>query len=278
MAEQPETETTTSTPTQAQAQTQARESFVRRHFISECRDSRIVVETHLSPAMRRIYRRHFDGLSRSVYLLRYYSRIARGNAVESTLSKEIIALMEEVNENLHKKIRAAEQIIAKNKIKATKPQFERVNATIIDPLANRFLQSINIAQELEEKLSALWLGCVLDDDQHREATQEIENELRGIQGKCRTISMGLRDRVRAQRAPAEPNAGIDIDVAESHEDEANQAELGFVDDAESVEKTTKKPRKSAKDAAVSADSDAENGEEIESSKPIETEIPADIAA
>lgn len=270
MAEQ--TVTTASTPTQP------RDTYVRKHFISECRDSRIVVETYLSPAMRRIYRRHFDGLSRSVYLLRYYSRIARGNAVESTLTREIIALMDAVNENLHKKIRAAEQIIAKNKIKATKPQFERVNVTIIDPLANRFLQSINLAQDLEEKLSALWLACVLDEDQHREATQDIENELRGIQGKCRTISIGLRDRVRAQRAPSEPNPGIDLDAAESHEDEANQADPGMDEDAESVEKTTKKSRKSAKDAAVRADSDADNSEDTKSSEIIENEIPEEIAA
>ena len=227
--------------------------------------------------MRRIYRRHFDGLSRSVYLLRYYSRIARGNAVESTLTREIIALMDAVNENLHKKIRAAEQIIAKNKIKATKPQFERVNATIIDPLANRFLQSINLAQDLEEKLSALWLACVLDDDQHREATQDIENELRGIQGKCRTISIGLRDRVRAQRAPVEPNPAL-ISTQRKAMKTKRIKPIWYGWDAESVEKTTKKSRKSAKDAAVRADSDADNSEDTKSSEIIENEIPEEIAA
>ena len=90
---------------QTETRTNPRNRFIRRHFISECRDSRIVVETHLSPTMQRIYRRHFDGLSRAVYMIRYYSRIARGNAVESTLTKEIIALMDEVNENLQEKNR-----------------------------------------------------------------------------------------------------------------------------------------------------------------------------
>ncbi len=255
MAEQTETQTPTTT---------TRERIARRHFISECRDSRIVVETHLSPRMRIIYRRHFDGLSRSVYLLRYYSRIARGNAVESSLTKEIIALMDEVNENLKKKITVAEQILAKNNVKVTKTEFDKVNVTIIDPLANRFLQSINIAQELDQKLSALWLGCVLDDEQRTKATQEIENELRGIQGKCRAISIGLRDRVRAQRNPVEPASGIDIDEAETREDEAAELEQGEI--AESAEKITsgRKSRKSAKDDAVSVESDG-NTEDIKSS-------------
>lgn len=249
MAEQ--TETNTQSPN-----TPTRDRIARRHFISECRDSRIVVETHLSPNMQRIYRRHFDGLSRSVYLLRYYSRIARGNAVESSLSKEIIALMDGVNENLKKKIAVADQIIEKNHVKVTKTQFDKVNATIIDPLANRFLQSINIAQGLDEKLSVLWLACILDDDQRTKATQEIESELRGVQGKCRAISIGLRDRVRAQRTPSGQASGIDLAEAESHEDEAGEAELGVV---ESVEKTSaiKKTRKSAKDDAVGVEPDVD---------------------
>jgi RNAse (barnase) inhibitor barstar len=224
--------------------------------------------------MRLIYRRHFDGLSRSVYLLRYYSRIARGNAVESSLTKEIIALMDEVNENLKKKITVAEQILAKSNVKVTKTEFDKVNVTIIDPLANRFLQSINIAQELDQKLSALWLACVLDDEQRTKATQEIENELRGIQGKCRAISIGLRDRVRAQRTPIDASSGIDIIEAETKEDEAAELELG--ETAESAEKTTtgRKPRKSSKEDAVSVELDTDNTEDIKSSEVIEEEIAA----
>lgn len=267
MAEQTETTNTTT-----------RDRNIRRHFISECRDSRIVVETHLSPDMRRIYRRHFDGLSRSVYLLRYYSRIARGNAVESSLTKEIITLMDNVNENLKKKITIAEQILEKNGVKVTNTEFDKVNVTIIDPLANRFLKSINIAQELNQKLKALWLACVLDDDQRMEAMQEIEKELRGIQGRCRAISIGLRDRVRAQRNPVEPASGIDIDEAETREDEAAVLELGEI--AESAEKTTsgRKSRKSAKDDAVSIESDVDNTEDIKSPEIEDDEIPVEIAA
>jgi hypothetical protein len=267
MAEQPETTTPAN-----------RDRLIRRHFISECRDSRIVVETHLSPTMQRIYRRHFDRLSRSVYLLRYYARIARGNAVESSLTKEIIALMDEVNENLKKKIGVAEQILVKSTIKVSKTAFAKVNVTIIDPLANRFLQSINIAQELDQKLSALWLACVLDDEQRTKAIQEIENELQGIQGKCRAISIGLRDRVRAQREPIEPASGINITEAEIKEDEAAELELGAV--VESAEKTTtgKKSRKSAIDDGIDVEPNADNTEYIKFSETVGKETAEEIAA
>lgn len=253
MGEQTETKTTT-----------ARNRVVRRNFISECRESRIVVPVQLSQGMQRIYRRHFDRLSRAVFLFRYYSRIARGNAVESTLSKEIIALMDEANENLKKKIGVADQLLQKNEVKVTKAQFDKVNVTIIDPLANRFLQSIVLAQELNEKLSALWLACVLDDDQHTKAERDIENELRGIKDKCTTISFGVRDRVNAQRTPIEQNTGIDIAEAETGEDRTEPGIEDVTENAEIVEKTTtgRKARKSSKEDAAAVEIEAEIAEDI----------------
>lgn len=226
-----------------------RDSYIRRNFISECMDSRIVVEAHLSPNIRRIYRRHFDGLSRAVYLIRFYSRISRVNGVENSLIKEIGTLMDEVNENLRKKITVAEHILANNKIKVTIPQFEKLNVTIIDPLANRFLQTIKMAQDLDEKLSSLWLACVLDDEQRIKAMVEIESELRSIQGKSRTISLGLRDRVRSQRSTSEQTIEADsADIAAASTDEGELDEE-TAETNKTIEETasTRKPRKTSKD-------------------------------
>lgn len=246
MAENTETITTT------------RNNPIRRRFISECRDNCIVVETHLSPNIRRIYRRHFDGFSRAVYMIRYYSRIARENAVESLLTKEIAGFLDEANDNIQKKIAVADQMLAKNKVKTGKPQFEKMNVTIIDPLSNRFLQCINNANEFNEKLTALWLACALDDEQRSKAMSDIETELRSIQEKSRTISIGLMDRVKSQQAP------IKIDEAEVEEDKADKFEP---DEAPvGIEKTTatRKPKKSGTDDVVS---DQDNNASI---KPAET--------
>jgi len=225
------------------------DGYMRRNFISECRDSRIVVEAYFSPNIRRIYRRHFDGLSRAVYLLRFYSRTSRINGVENSLTKDISDLMDEVNESLRKKITVAEHILVNNNIKVTTSQFEKLNVTIIDPLANRFLQTIKMAQDLDEKLSSLWLACVLDDEQRMKAMAEIENELRGIQGKSRTISLGLRDRVRLQRSTNEQAIEADNNLIAAASTDEGELDEEITETNKIIEETasTRKPKKTSKE-------------------------------
>jgi hypothetical protein len=172
---------------------------IREDFINKCNDSRIEVEANLSPRMRQIFRRHFDGFSRAVYLLRYYSRVVREAGVESILIKEIMDSLSEVNQDLKEKIQVADRLLGKENVKAKIQKFEVLHVTIIDPVANHFLKIFVVAQELDDKLSALWLSCIIDDSQRTKALKEIESGLRSIQGKGRVISMGLRDRARAQR-------------------------------------------------------------------------------
>lgn len=216
------------------------ENIGRRNFISECRDSRIIVQANLSPRMRRIYRRHFDGFSRSAYLIRYYSRIVRENGIEAQLVTEITASINGVNENLEKKIAVANQILANNNIQIKEAQFEAFNVTIIDPLANLFLQTFTVAQNLEKKLSALWLACVLDETNHQAAINDIETELQGIQSKSRTLSLGLRDRVRAQRTSNEQSAETDTDITAVVEDETGEASATESDNNSVSSRRTKK--------------------------------------
>jgi len=252
------------------------DGYIRRNFISECRDSRIVVEAYFSPNIRRIYRRHFDGLSRAVYLLRFYSRTSRINGVENSLTKDISDLMDEVNESLRKKITVAEHILVNNNIKVTTPQFEKLNVTIIDPLANRFLQTIKIAQDLDEKLSSLWLACVLDDEQRIKAMVEIESELRSIQGKSRTISLGLRDRVRSQRSTNEEAAEADNNLIaatstdEGELDEETAETNKIIEETASIRKS-KKTSKEVKDQVGV-------GAEVEESSTSELKEKEDAAA
>ncbi len=255
------------------------DSYIRRNFISECRDSRIVVEAHLSPNIRRIYRRHFDGLSRAVYLLRFYSRTSRINGVENSLTKDISDLMDEVNESLRKKITVAEHILVNNNIKVTTPQFEKLNVTIIDPLANRFLQTIKMAQDLDEKLSSLWLACVLDDEQRMKAMTEIENELRGIQGKSRTISLGLRDRVRLQRstneeAEADNNLIAATSTDEGKLDEETAETNKIIEETASIRKS----KKTSKEVKDQVEVGAGAGAEVEESSTSELKEKEDAAA
>jgi hypothetical protein len=208
-----------------------RDNPARRHFISECRDSRIVVKAQFSPNILRIYRRHFDGVSRAAYLLRFYCRVGPGSNIERELTKEIITLIDEVNENVRKKITVAEQILNKENVKVSKSQFETVNATIIDPIAHRFLKTLNAAQELDEKLSALWLACVIDDEQRRKAMSEIDSDLRSIQEKARALFVGIRGRVRVQNEARLQSKDDEASDASIEKEESNGKE-GLSESAE----------------------------------------------
>lgn len=207
-----------------------RTNRTREHFISECRDNRIVIEAGLSRRIYQIYRRHFDGFSRSVYLVRYYSQYLRDPGVEEAIVKEIASLIDDVIDKLNKKISISDQIIEKENIQTKPSQHEKTSVTIIDPLANRFLQAFKLAQNLDDKVSALWLATYLDDSQRIMALKDIESDLRGIQSKSRAISLGVRDRVQGQglAAPSRTESTSEIDETET-ETEAEPLAVDILD-------------------------------------------------
>lgn len=245
-----------------------RDNQVRKHFISECRDSRIVVKASFSPNILRIYRRHFDGVSRAAYLIRFYCRVGPGSNVERELTKEIIGLIDEVNANVQKKIAVADQILKKENVKVSKSQFTTVDATIIDPIANLFLKTLSIAQELDEKLSALWLACLLDDEQKLKAMSEIDSDLKSIQAKSRALFVGIRTRVQErnqsrQQAQVSEIEGDQLDVE-------NNENTGEEDMTDIPEKQTEKPKgKTNKDQLKQGESTIEETSESATADTVE---------
>lgn len=178
----------------------ARERQERTTFIKEFRDSKIMVNTHLSSNVRRVFRRHFDGLSRAAFLLRYYARMSRGEAVENELCAQILASINETNENTLKKIGVADQMLKKEGVKASVPMLEKTAVFIIDPLANYFIKAMEKSSELENKLNALWLATIITDNNRRTALDELERELSNIYSRTRALSIGVRDRFIEQKA------------------------------------------------------------------------------
>lgn len=244
-----------------------RDTFVRRNFISECKDSRIIVEASFSPRIRRIYRRNFDGFSRSAYLIRFYSQIVRENGVETSLINEIKSLIESEKENLTEKIAVADQLLGNNNINVKDPQFEKINVTIIDPLANLFLQIFTVAQNLENKLNALWLACVLEEEHKVRAVNEMESGIQILHNKSRTLSLGLRDRARTQRLAREGATGadnVDRPTQETEQDvEAIRMGVVGVDIAENVEISTS-PKRTKKASTHGAQGDVEEVDSVRS--------------
>ena len=221
----------------------SRDNPVRKHFISECRDSRIVVQAKFSPNMLRIYRRHFDGVSRAAYLLRFYCRIGPGENVARELTSEIASLIEQVNANVQKKIEVADKMLKKEGIRTTSPQFETINATIIDPIANQFLKTLIVAQSLDEKLSALWLACAINDEQKSNAFSEIDKDLRSIQMKTRALFVGVRTRVQEQNL-ARQQSRLETQREMDGINEIDDSDLAVIDNQEPIPDKSRKSKQS----------------------------------
>ena len=242
-----------------------KEIQVRKNFINECRDSRIEVKARFSPNMLRIYRRHFQGVSQAAYLLRFYCRVGPGSNVERELTKEIIGLINEVKANVEKKIAVADQILKKENVKVSQSQFTEVTAMIIDPIANLFLKTLTIAQELDEKLSALWLACLLE--QKRKAMSEIDSDLKSIQAKTRALFVGVRIRVKEMNEGRQSSGESEVIDAST-----DQGEGEIIDENGVIVELPEMPEQQTKNAKTKT-TKVKLGESTidETSKPVSTE-------
>jgi hypothetical protein len=220
------------------------------NFLSECRDNTITVEGRLSPNMRRIYRSNFDRLSRAVYFMRLNARRLRVDGLEKKLAEEVMGLINHSNETFKNKISAANIILNKGNINGSHREFDKYNITIIDPLANHYLESILKAQELEGKLSSLWLAMVLDDQQKSRALSEMEDGLHEVMRSVRTLSIGVKNRYWEQRTANESRNAIDANAPDTHDSLSGQVTLATeVDDVDKgmpIEASIKKLKKTSK--------------------------------
>ncbi len=171
----------------------------RREFIRECRDVRITQTIRLSHNTRWILKRHLDGLSRASYLIRFYCRVGAGSEAEDQIIGTIEATIKAAEEEIEKRISIADQMLARQAIKYNLGQFTEVTVYIIDPLAFRFLRVLEKANELDQKLNALWLATVLDNAQKKQACEDIEGNLKHVHRQARSLFDGLRTRFYEQR-------------------------------------------------------------------------------
>ncbi|WP_152565051.1 hypothetical protein [Methylobacter sp. BBA5.1] len=234
----------------------SRETALRRNFIQNCRNSRIHEKSNFSETVLRIYRRRFREVSRAAYLTRFYCSNGQGFDVEQQITKEMIAMIKDVNESIVKKIVVADQLIKKANIKVGEAQYESVNVTIIDPIAKLFLNTLNAARDLEEKLRALWLACQLDDTQKRQALAEIEKEFTDVHQRCRALMEGVKNRFYEQRRAREiardalsGSTSEEIAVSETEIIEAIEKDTD-VDESDSLPAPEKKSAKKSQSGSA----------------------------
>lgn len=237
-----------------------RESYhqYRRQFIQNCRNSKIIEKSSFTDSVMRIYRLRFREISRSAYLTRFYCSISRGQSfdVEQRVTKEMIDIINRVKEDIEKKIVIADQLVKKSGITIGEAKYESVNVTIIDPIAKLFLNALNAARNLEEKIRVLWLACKLSDVEKRQALSEIEKEFTDAHQRCEALMIGVRNRFNEQRRmreEADRSGAGDLQNAEElaiSETELIEAIEGEVDDPSCAEVSSKSSKKLASKAPV----------------------------
>ena len=193
---------------------------VKRLFLREFRGDQVILTIDLSsPDIQRAYRRHFDGVSRALFYVRFYLRIINNQKIEQELLAEINTLMAGPLEQINQKIQVAEHLLAEANIKSKSGAGQAIKAPVIDPMANRYLQLIVAGDNLARKYNALWQALLLDDIQIRQVNNELGKILRQVHTQATRISLGLRDRVHDLNPLAEAGGNPMADRSSSNDDE-----------------------------------------------------------
>jgi hypothetical protein len=187
----------------------------RNQFLSEYRGNQIMVPaTFSTPDILRIYRRHFDAMSRAVFFMRFHLRVIDDANTEAALIKEIVNSLSTAEAQVRQKIEIADRLLADCTGQAKAQPVAQLEVAVIDPLANRYLQLILVADQLAARHTALWIALALEDQEYRKANNELEKRLRQLRNQLTTISLGVRKRVNQMQAidvdgPAQPDVDLD---------------------------------------------------------------------
>ncbi|MDD5273073.1 MAG: hypothetical protein PHU14_10175 [Methylovulum sp.] len=183
---------------------------VNNIFLNQYRGDAVVVPIKLvSTEINRAYRKHFDGVSRSLFYVRYYSRALNNTIIEQEVLTGVITLLDQAAEGIRHKNEIADNLIGQYSVKIKNGVAQTtINASVIDPLANRYLKLVAAADEVARKYRALWMALAIDDKQKNQAMNETVNVLRQVHTNSARISLGLRDRVSSRQNSKLDDAGI----------------------------------------------------------------------
>jgi hypothetical protein len=117
---------------------------VNKLFLNEYRGDAVIVPIKIvSTEINRAYRKHFDGVSRSLFYVRYYSRALNNPAIEQEVVTGVIALLDHAAEGINHKNALADSLIGQYSVKIKNGVAQTtINTSVIDPLANRYLKLV----------------------------------------------------------------------------------------------------------------------------------------
>jgi len=219
------TKKTESEPNETPSKRSTERERINNLFLTQYRGDAVIVPIKLvSTEINRAYRKHFDGVSRSLFYVRYYSRALNNSVIEQEVVKGVIDLLDQAAGDIRDKNQIADSLIKQHEVVIKNGVSQStINASVIDPLANHYLKLIELADDVARKYSALWMALAIDDKQKNQAMNETVDVLRMVHRRGTQISLGLRDRVSPkQNSKAEEariNGNNDVEENEVKEEE-----------------------------------------------------------
>ena len=221
------TQKTEKDPNEAPSKRSTERERINNIFLTQYRGDAVIVPIKLvSTEINRAYRKHFDGVSRSLFYVRYYSRALNNSVIEQEIVKGVIDLLNQAAGDIRDKNHIADSLIKQHEVVIKNGVSQStINASVIDPLANHYLKLIELADEVARKYSALWMALAIDDKQKNQAMNETVDVLRMVHRRCTQISLGLRDKVSPKQNSKSEEVRIDGNV-DVKENEVNEEEVG----------------------------------------------------
>lgn len=199
----------------------------RANFLSEYKGDSIVIQVLFKnqAIVNGGYRAHFDGLSSAVFFMRGNLRSLRDNALNQQSLQAITDSLAAAERDIKEKLGIAQALIKKHNIQARQsPNGDKRNVTVIDPLANRFLQLIIKADQAAAAYNTLWFSLVFTDEQRNQANNELLRAISNVHTFARQLNNGLRKLLQSQS-----NAGAGGDASEGPENHSGSATEEGVD-------------------------------------------------
>jgi hypothetical protein len=174
------------------------------NFLHEFEGDSIIMEVMFSntDVLNKGFRGHFDGFSATVFFLRRNLLILNDSALRDSLMSELDKLLTDKHKELTAKKDVAKKLIADNNLVIkTSNRGDLRNVRVIDPLANRFLQLIKLADEVGRLFSQLWVAMIIKDNDKSKAINELITLISSIHTFVRQAGSKANKLVKARNSP-----------------------------------------------------------------------------
>lgn len=164
-------------------------------FLAEYQGTTITIPLSLGAnEVQRLFRRHYDGISRSVFLIRLYGQ-RLGDAAYVQSIQHLQGLMDKQQKLLDSQQAVIEAHLSGQSIQVNPAVAVTVEAKILHPLIKRYALMLQQADGLIRDLYVLWLDNQFSDDQLRQAIARVIAVPRTLHADALNLSRGLRSRI-----------------------------------------------------------------------------------